>query len=70
VRVAITLPQAAEVRVELLSMLGQVIRKEDPHYFKGEYTFELSTADLAEGQYLVRTWIDGLPTVRKLVVIR
>ncbi len=69
-KVRLRLPEQALVEIELLDVLGQTIETSKAVSFKGERSFEFALDDLSEGQYFVRIWIDQVPHVEKLVVMR
>jgi hypothetical protein len=58
----LSLPAAADVRVELVDVLGRevAVLAEGPHE-AGPHAIEIDGRPLAPGVYVARVWVDGQP---------
>ncbi|MCF6194917.1 MAG: T9SS type A sorting domain-containing protein, partial [Kangiellaceae bacterium] len=68
--VAIALTEVAHVQVEVVNLLGQTVNTLDLGQVVGTRNFQISTADLSEGIYLVNIVADGYTTTKKISVVK
>jgi hypothetical protein len=68
-RVQFNLPQSAQVQLELLNSLGQVLRTQGLNQLgMGEQQSQFETSNLSDGVYFVRITIDGQSSISQKVV--
>ena len=65
----VSLENAANVRVDVLNTLGQLVHSmDDTHFNSGNHQMSFNTSDLKAGVYVLRVVVNGVPTTQSLII--
>ena len=68
VNIGFTMTEPQNVEIELLSLQGATLHRDNLNYFKGQYFNTIDISSLAKGIYLLRLRSDKGTSVKKIVV--